>query len=266
MATPVITAYSTIRDFYIFPNISGIPVSFVRPRVMYPACEGQEADLGRHPDGGSVWPNLLRVGNNGGVEAIPPLSPRRLMIQSVCVFCGSAPGVHEEHMGAASSLGALLADRGIQLVYGGARVGLMGAVADGALARGGRVVGVMPRGLERYEVAHRGLTELVWTEDLHERKRRMAERSDAFVILPGGYGTLEEALEVISWKQMRMHEKPIVLLDTRGFFQPLAALAESVVQHGFAYAPAHALFTLVSRTEEILPALGLDSAPRAVGE
>jgi hypothetical protein len=184
------------------------------------------------------------------------------MTKSVCVFCGSSPGVYEEHMNAASALGAALAERGIQLVYGGARAGLMGAVADAALARGGRVVGVMPRELERYEVAHRGLSELIWTADLHERKRRMAELADAFIVLPGGFGTLEEALEVISWKQMRMFDKPIVLLDTRGFFQPLVALADSVVRHGFAYARAEALFTVVSQVEELLPALGVQPAAR----
>jgi uncharacterized protein (TIGR00730 family) len=186
------------------------------------------------------------------------------MMKSFSIFCGSAPGVHEEHMRAASFLGAALADRGIQLVYGGARAGLMGAVADAALARGGRVVGVMPRELERYEVAHPGLSELIWTADLHERKRRMAEFADAFIVLPGGFGTLEEALEVISWKQLRIFDKPIVLLDTQGFFQPFIALVESVVRQGFAYARADALFTLVARPEEILPALGLDLAPRAV--
>ncbi|PTL78259.1 TIGR00730 family Rossman fold protein [Vitiosangium sp. GDMCC 1.1324] len=188
------------------------------------------------------------------------------MTKSVCVFCGSAPGVYEEHMGAAVSLGTTLASRGIQLVYGGARAGLMGAVADAALAKGGRVVGVMPQALERYEVAHRGLTELIWTADLHERKRKMAERSDAFVVLPGGFGTLEEALEVISWRQMRIHDKPIVLVDTRGFFQPLVALTESVVKHGFSYARADALFTVVSQVEQILPALGFEPTPRAVAE
>jgi hypothetical protein len=140
----------------------------------------------------------------------------------------------------------------------------MGAVADAALARGGRVVGVMPRELERYEVAHRGLSELIWTADLHERKRRMAELADAFVVLPGGFGTLEEALEVISWKQMRLFDKPIVLLDTQGFFQPFVALAESVVRQGFAYARADALFTVVSQPEEVLSTLGLASAPRVV--
>ena len=186
------------------------------------------------------------------------------MTTSICVFCGSAPGNDEEHLRAASALGALLAERGLQLVYGGARVGLMGAVADAALARGGRVVGVMPRGLERYEVAHPGLSELIWTADLHERKRLMAERADAFVVLPGGFGTLEEALEVISWKQMRMFDKPIVLLDTQGFFQPFVALANAVVSQGFAYARADALFTVVSQPDEVLSALGLPAAPRAV--
>jgi hypothetical protein len=189
------------------------------------------------------------------------------MMKSVCVYCGSASGVYEEHMSSASSLGAALAERGLQLVYGGAKVGLMGAVADGALSKGGRVVGVMPRGLQRYEVEHRGLSELIWTADLHERKREMAERADGFVVLPGGFGTLEEALEVISWKQLRMFDKPIVLLNTRGFFQPLVALAESVVQHGFAYARAEALFTVVSQVEDILPALGVvEPARRAVAE
>jgi len=168
-------------------------------------------------------------------------------------------------MKVASSLGSLLAERGVQLVYGGARVGLMGAVADAALARGGRVVGVMPRGLERYEVAHRGLTELIWTEDLHERKRRMAERADAFVVLPGGYGTLEEALEIISWKQMRMIDKPIVLLDTQGFYQPFVALVAEMSRQGFAHARADSLFTVTSRLEDALAALGVPADPLPEG-
>ena len=181
-------------------------------------------------------------------------------IRSMCVFCGSAAGANDAYMDVAARLGATLAEHGVQLVYGGARAGLMGSVADAALARGGRVVGVMPRELERYEVAHNGLSELVWAADLHDRKRRMAERADAFVVLPGGFGTLEEALEVISWKQMRMFDKPIVLVDTRGFFQPLVALAASVVREGFAYARADALFTVVSGVEDIVPLLRGESA------
>ena len=176
-------------------------------------------------------------------------------IRSVCVFCGSAPGADEAYLATASLLGATLAEHGVQVVYGGARLGLMGAVADAALAGGGRVVGVMPRMMERFEIAHPGLSELVWTEGLHDRKREMAARSDAFVVLPGGFGTLEEALEVISWKQMRLFDKPIVLVDTLGFFQPLVALAAAVVREGFAYARADALFTVVPRVEEIVAAL-----------
>ena len=178
------------------------------------------------------------------------------MMNSVCVFCGSAPGLRPEHLATASGLGALLASRGLQVVYGGARVGMMGAVADAALAGGGRVVGVMPRALERYEVAHPGLSELIWTEDLHERKRRMAERADGFVVLPGGFGTLEEALEIISWKQMRLMDKPIVLLDIQGFFQPLVALAEAVAREGFAHARVESLFRVTSRLDEVIAALG----------
>lgn len=181
-------------------------------------------------------------------------------IRSVCVFCGSATGADEAYIGTASLLGATLAEQGVQVVYGGARLGLMGAVADAALARGGRVVGVMPRMMERYEIAHDGLSELVWTEDLHDRKREMAARADAFVVLPGGFGTLEEALDVISWKQMRMFDKPIVLVDTRGFFQPLVALAAAVVREGFAYTRADALFTVVSRVEEVVRSFALEPA------
>lgn len=211
-----------------------------------------------------MWAGVIRV-DNGSANQLPSHSPSSSMMKSICVFCGSAPGVYEEHMSAASLLGATLAERGLQLVYGGAKVGLMGAVADASLAKGGRVVGVMPRGLEKFEIAHQGLSELVWTADLHERKRQMAERSDGFIVLPGGFGTLEEALEVISWKQMRMFDKPIVLLNTRDFFQPLVTLAESVVRHGFAYARAEALFTVVPRVEDILPALGVEPALRAGG-
>jgi uncharacterized protein (TIGR00730 family) len=179
------------------------------------------------------------------------------MTKSVCVFCGSASGVNEEHLSTAAALGSLLARQDIQVIYGGARVGMMGAVANAALTQGGRVIGVMPRGLERYEVAHRGLSELVWAADLHERKKQMAERSEAFIVLPGGFGTLEEALEVISWKQLHFMDKPIVLLDIRGFFQPLVSMAEMVSREGFAHASLDSLFTVVSRLEDVLPALGL---------
>ncbi len=178
-------------------------------------------------------------------------------IRSVGVFCGSARGKDPAHEAAARRLGALIGERGLDLVYGGARVGTMGVVADAALAAGGRVIGVMPRGLERFEVAHPNLTELLWTEDLHARKREMVARSDAFVVLPGGFGTLEEALEVISWRQMRVLAQPVALVDTLGFFRPLVAMAEAVAVHGFAHGDLPP-FTVVPTPEGALQALGVN--------
>ena len=173
----------------------------------------------------------------------------------VCVYCGSANGTRPAHMTAATALGDQLAACGLGVVFGGARVGLMGCLADAALARGGAVVGVMPRQLARYEVEHLELTELIWTEDLHERKRVMAERADAFVVLPGGFGTLDEALETIHMKQLSAHDKPIVLLDIEGFFAPLTGLFEAVAEHGFGYASADELCHMLPGVDGVVPLL-----------
>ncbi|ABF87219.1 conserved hypothetical protein TIGR00730 [Myxococcus xanthus DK 1622] len=154
-------------------------------------------------------------------------------VRSVCVFCGSRPGARPEYMDAATRMGAELARRGLTLVYGGASVGLMGAVADGALAAGGNVVGVLPGFLGAKELAHRGLTELHSVGSMHERKALMAERSDAFIALPGGFGTLDELFEIVTWAQLGLHRKPMGLLDTRGFFQPLLAMARHHAEEGF---------------------------------
>ncbi len=154
-------------------------------------------------------------------------------VRSVCVFCGSRPGARPEYMEAASRMGAELARRGLTLVYGGASVGLMGAVADGALAAGGKVVGVLPDFLSAKELAHRSLSELHAVGSMHERKALMAERSDAFIALPGGFGTLDELFEIVTWAQLGLHHKPMGLLDTRGFFQPLLAMARHHAEEGF---------------------------------
>jgi uncharacterized protein (TIGR00730 family) len=175
--------------------------------------------------------------------------------RSVCVFCGSATGIDAAHLRAAEGVGAALAKSGLTLVFGGARVGLMGAVADAAIARGGRVVGVMPRELAKYEVAHLGLSELVWADSMHERKARMAERADAFLALPGGYGTFDELFEVLNWRQIGLHDKPIVLLETSSFFGPLVALIDGMSRHGFAYERARRLFTVVAMADDVVPAL-----------
>jgi uncharacterized protein (TIGR00730 family) len=152
---------------------------------------------------------------------------------SVCVYAGSNAGVDPGHAEVARTLGRLLAEQGTGLVYGGGRTGLMGAVADAVLAAGGRVTGIIPRGLERREVAHRGLTELVVVETMHQRKALMAERADAFVALPGGLGTLEELVEVATWTQLGIHHKPVGLLDSGGYWTPLQAFLDTAVDAGF---------------------------------
>ncbi len=178
-----------------------------------------------------------------------------LSLRSVCVFCGSSSRVDETYRRAAERLGTELASRGIVLVYGGGRVGLMGVLADAALAAGGRVVGVIPRFLVDLEVAHSGLTELRIVGDMHERKRTMAELADAFVVLPGGLGTLEEAIEVITWKQLGLHERPVVLVDERGYWRPLWGLVDHMIAEGFAH-PEHAeLFTTVASVDAVFDAL-----------
>jgi uncharacterized protein (TIGR00730 family) len=154
-------------------------------------------------------------------------------IRSVCVFCGASSGTDPRYAAAAAVVGERLAHRGIRLVFGGGRRGLMGTVADAALAAGGRVVGVIPRGLVDRELAHTGLTELRVVETLHERKALMAELSDGFIALPGGLGTLEELAEVLSWAQLELHAKPIGLLDVGGYFGALDAFLDHALAEGF---------------------------------
>jgi uncharacterized protein (TIGR00730 family) len=154
-------------------------------------------------------------------------------IRSVCVFCGASTGRDPRYAAAAAVVGARLARRGIRLVFGGGRSGLMGVVADAALAEGGTVIGVIPRGLVDRELAHTGLTELHVVETLHERKAGMAALADAFLVLPGGLGTLEELSEVLSWAQLDLHTKPIGLLDVGGYFASLEAFLDDAVREGF---------------------------------
>ena len=159
-------------------------------------------------------------------------------VRRICVFCGASAGVGTGYLDLARSVGQGLAERGIGLVYGGGRVGLMGALADAALDAGGSVVGVIPRRLVDRELAHPGLTGLEIVDTLHERKARMSELADAFIALPGGLGTLEELAEVVSWAQLELHHKPIGLLDVDGYWQALAAWLDHAVDEGFV-APRH---------------------------
>lgn len=154
-------------------------------------------------------------------------------LRSICVFCGASSGHDPRYAAAAAVVGERLASHGIRLVYGGGHLGLMGAVADAALAAGGRVVGVIPRGLVDRELAHRGVSELRIVDTLHQRKAVMAELSDGFIALPGGLGTLEELAEVLSWAQLDLHTKPIGLLDVGGYFRELEGFLDHAVAEGF---------------------------------
>ena len=175
--------------------------------------------------------------------------------RAVCVYCGSLSGGNPAWQAAAVELGAGLAARGIDLVYGGGNIGLMRATADAAMAAGGRVIGVIPRDLEAREQGHRAVSELHVVESMHERKLLMAKLSDAFVALPGGLGTLDETFEILTWRQLRFHDKPIVLADIAGYWQPLLDLVEAQIACGFVD-PAHrALMTVVRSTDGIFAAL-----------
>jgi hypothetical protein len=154
-------------------------------------------------------------------------------ITSVAVYCASSPGFDLAYARAAGRLGTLLAERGIEVVYGGGHVGLMGVIADAALSAGGEVHGVITRALEAKEIAHRGLTSLAVAETMHERKAAMADRADAFVMLPGGLGTFDEFFEVVTWTQLGIHVKPCGVLDVAGFFAPLRAQLDAMTGAGF---------------------------------
>ena len=187
-------------------------------------------------------------------------------VRSLSVFCGSSTGINGRHHEAAATLGAILAEEGVELVFGGARIGLMGVLADAALGAGGRVIGVMPHDLKWAELAHQGLHELIVVKSMHDRKRVMFERSDAFVALPGGFGTLDETFEIITWKQIGLHDKPIVLVDNDGYWKPLGALLDHVIAEGFARPEARTLFTVVESAGAVLPALAALPEPAIRGE
>ncbi|NUR06262.1 MAG: TIGR00730 family Rossman fold protein [Nocardioidaceae bacterium] len=176
-------------------------------------------------------------------------------MRSVCVFSGSNRGARPSYAAAAAALGRSIAGRGLRLVYGGASVGLMGEVADAALAAGGEVVGVIPQHLYDREVAHVGLTELRVTTSMHERKAAMADLSDGFVALPGGLGTLEELAEILTWSQLGLQRKPCGLLDVEGFFDPLLAFLDHTVTERFVRPEHRALVLAAAAPEDLLDRL-----------
>jgi uncharacterized protein (TIGR00730 family) len=166
------------------------------------------------------------------------IRPMPTQLSSIAVYCGSNPGFDPVFTSVTASLGRLMAERGIRLVYGGAHVGLMGTIADAVLDNGGEAHGVITRALEQTEIPHRGLNSLRVTDTMHERKAAMADAADAFIMLPGGYGTFDEFFEVLTWTQLGIHAKPCAILDVAGFFDPLRTLLDGAVTAGFVR-PAH---------------------------
>lgn len=185
------------------------------------------------------------------------------MAMSICVFCGSRYGADMAYRSAATRLGEALGAAGLRVIYGGGHVGLMGAVADAAMASGGEVVGLIPTRLLEKEVGHRAITELITTRNMYERKQQMIDRADAFVILPGGLGTLDELLEVVTLRQLGYHDNPIILINLNGYWAPLIALVDQIVRHKFAAPDVRTLYRLVNTVDDILPALGITQPPSA---
>jgi hypothetical protein len=176
-------------------------------------------------------------------------------IGSVCVYCGSSMGTSPRYREVARALGRALAAHGICLVFGGGGIGLMGEVADAVIGAGGQAIGVIPELLEKREKGHRGITELRVVGSMHERKNLMFELSDAFVVLPGGFGTLDEAFEMLTWRQLDMHDKPILFLNMDGYWDPLKDLVDHFIREGFVAESGRRLFTMVTRVEDVIPAL-----------
>lgn len=183
-------------------------------------------------------------------------------VRNICVYCGSGKGGSPAYVAAARTLGQALAEQEIGLVYGGGGLGLMGEVAHATLTHGGRVTGVIPRFLTRREHMLRDVTELIITEDMHERKRQMFERSDAFVALPGGIGTLEELVEQLTWVQLGRHSKPVIVANIENFWDPFLDLLTHMKADGFIRTGVDVRFTVVNDAEKIVPAVIATTAER----
>ncbi len=185
-------------------------------------------------------------------------------ITSLCVLCGSRKGDDPAYEETARRLGRMMAERRIRLIYGGGGIGLMGVLAETVLAAGGEVTGVIPDFLMKYEVGDPGLTDLHIVGSMHDRKNRMFEMADGFVVLPGGLGTLDETFEIVTWKQLQLHAKPIVVVDVGGYWQPLKALLDATVAGGFAHPAVTELFTVVGSVDDVFRALAEAPEPQEI--
>jgi uncharacterized protein (TIGR00730 family) len=175
--------------------------------------------------------------------------------KSLCVYCGSSNKVKDSYRDAARNIGKILAENDIHLVYGGGHVGLMGAAADSAIQHGGKVTGIIPRHIQEKEVAHKGLTELHVVESMHQRKQMMVDLSDGFVVLPGGLGTLDEFFEIMTWRQLGLHQKPVVLVNLDGYWDSLLKLIDHMIEEKFALTHDKDSLIVIDRVEGVLEAL-----------
>jgi uncharacterized protein (TIGR00730 family) len=176
--------------------------------------------------------------------------------KSVCVFCGASNNVDKKFLDIGEEFGKLLAARDINLVYGGGDCGVMGAVANSTMKHGGCAIGVFPRSLRNIENEHQSLTEITIVDTMHERKQNMFERSDAFIVFPGGFGTMDEMFEIITWKQLMLHDKPIVIFNYQGYWDPLIALMKNIIESRFAKAEVATYYHVVDKLEDIIDVLG----------
>ncbi len=208
-----------------------------------------------------IGPRIASVGDPARVLRSPSLPHPMTPLRRICVYCASSPGARPVYAERARALGALLARRGIALVYGGGHVGLMGTVADGALDAGGHVIGVIPRALMDRELGHTGIQDLRVVADMHERKMTMAGLADAFIAMPGGWGTLEELTEMLTWLQLGIHAKPIGVLNVAGYFDGFLRFAESMIEERFVRPEHRALFRVETEPEALVDRLAAPAAP-----
>lgn len=176
--------------------------------------------------------------------------------KSVCVFCGASNNVPKKFLDIGATFGQMLASRGIRLIYGGGDCGVMGAVANGTMSNKGQVTGVFPVSLRNIENEHQGLTEIIIVSTMHERKMGMFERSDAFIVFPGGFGTLDEMFEILTWKQLALHDKPVIIFNYQGYWDPLIALMKNIIEVGFAKPVNATYYKVVTELDQIFDALG----------
>lgn len=185
-------------------------------------------------------------------------------VSSVCVFCGSREGNDSRYADAARALGREIGSRGMRLVYGAGTIGLMGIVADAAAQAGGEVVGIIPEFLEKLEIGRTQSDQFIVTDSMHSRKQKMFEMSDAFISLPGGLGTLDETFEILTWRQLKLHDKPIIIWDVEGYWKPMAALIEATIAGGFSAPENRDLFSMAASLDDVFELLDAAPAQRSV--